>query len=884
MLRLSYYGLRNLARSHVRFYRKRRLVGSSHIPTMRTKDLRQDHKVVNVNAHSPEDVEKNLKTMGFQELDPLDSVEDIMLKYLKHTNSGFKRSSKNLNKLQQALSGQNKDEDTRLSILFDYLLEESELEIKRLAATGLTKVSPQKTIKEEQTNPSIENEKDLENAIFTDLFNTVDEDGKCYLTNTDFVYQILTDLNNRKNSASSNILSIEQMVQAFELAKLVPIEGRRKRGIFLAGNLIYSLGTVRMDPVNESFYIESLVNYGLYRKAYKLFESNKENVNEKWWYEMGMMIVLRANYLQKFDKLLSATDLRFHQQPYVSPKVLKLAIKKKLFLRDFEAANRLTDRFVDIVNKYGCKNFDEVIDEKQRIVTFKSELQADEFLNEIELPTDYDFITIIEYHLFRKNVTSAFKLMACYLEAPRNTKKNYQFLIVQMRLHLLKEFASLGESLKPHISPEVADQRLHDLEESFNTVVEEYHVNPSSCKELLFDSVASLVSNRVLTKTVENFVVGSTATSRESEETVFASKKFHGLIKLLLASGRENDAFKLLSKMEEAYKNAEEAPELSGKQFYAEVNAHHYAEFIEYFTLIAMKGSKKQIKNYETSVSEILERMKILNIPYNAVFQTRLLIFYRESNNFEKSFSLINKTLEAKDTDDFLAETDRTRLYNRRDITRPLYVEIWKTYSKYYKIFSKELERAEKKSNYIGWKMNVANIIKGTNVHPQFSARTIFRNMHHLDNVLPDHRMYYIILLTFMRRRDWAAIPAILSSMAELHGLSIPDNFVNYLMKGLEREFIIVQSKNQEAIGLDSEDARMKAKKSMQQLKKAGCFLKPQAGKPETADKLIEQVLMLLKFKSSGDYDFSDVKNAMREMESGKVNLQELIENVHSKN
>lgn len=846
--------------------------------------MRQDHKVVKVNASSEEEVEKNLKTMGFQELDPLNSVEDIMLRYLKHTNSGFKRSSKNLNKLQKALSGQDKNEDTRLSILFDYLLEESELEIKRLAATDFSKIPPPKTIKKELTNQSIDTEEDLENAVFTDLFNNVDEDGEIYLNNTDFVYQILTDLNNKKNSLSSNALSVEQMVQAFELAKLVPIEGRRKRGIFLAGNLIYSLGTVRMDPVNESFYIESLVNYGLYRKAYKLFESNREKVNERWWYEMGMMIVLRANYLQKFDKLLSATDLRFQQYPYVSAKVLKLAIKKKLFLRDLEAANKLTDRFVEIMNKYGCKSFDEVFDEKQRLITFNSELQADEFLNKIELPTDYDVITIVDYHLFRKNLSSAFKLMAHYLEPPRNTEKNYRFLIVQMKLYLLKEFTSLGESLKPYISPEVADQRLHDLEESFNTVNEEYHVNPSSCKELLFDSVASLASNRVLTETVEKLIVKSTATSQESEETIFASKKFHELIKLLLASGRENDALKLLSQMEEAHKTAEKFPELSGKQFYAEVNAHHYAEFIEYFTLMTMQGAKKQIKKYERSVFEILERMKVLNISSNAVFRTRLLIFYRDSNYFDSCFNLINKILEAKDSDDILAETDRTRLYNRRDITRPLYLEIWKTYSKYYKIFSKELERADKKSNYIGWKMNVAKIIQGTNVHPQFSARTLFRNMHHLDNVLPDHRMYYIILLTFMRRRDWAAIPAVLSSMAELHGLSIPDNFVNYLMKGLEREFIIVESRNQEALGLDLEDARMKAKKSMQQLKKAGHFLKPQAGKSETAEKVIEQVFMLLKFKSPSDYDFSDVKNAMQEMESGKSNLQELIDNVRSKN
>ncbi|QLL34191.1 hypothetical protein HG536_0G00480 [Torulaspora globosa] len=873
MMRSTHLALRSLLRTNVRFYRKRG-PSTSHITALKSKKLLRDERSSNLNGNGLNEMQKGLRGLEFEELDVEKSLEDVMLGYFERASSTFKRSSSNFKSLKKQLTAEGVTDDDKANVLFSYLLQEASLEIKRFETMNKEQLRAlRETRRDDMLHERVDSEKELEAGLVSSLFMPSSE-NETYLMSLDLIYEILTDLNNKKKPIGSKVLSIEQLVEAFELAKIVPIEGRRKRGIFLAGNLIYARGNVRMDPVNESFYIESLVNYGLYRKAYNLFETNREKVDERWWYEMGMMVALRANYLQKFERLLAMLDEKFPGYPYVSPRILKLAIKKKLFLRDLGSANALTTRLLDIVTTFGLNSSQ---DRAQKTVDFASEDEADMYLNERELPTSYDLLTVADYHLFRKNFNTAYKVMATYLDKVGNSELGYQYFVVRMKLNLLRDIKSLKSSLQTHMSPEIADFCLEKLQNTFDRIVKEANVDNSMCQDLLFDSIDSLVKDPLLTKTVEGLIVSSL----RDKDLLSPSKSFHSVLKLLLASGREADAMKVLSSMEQASKQCGQHKAGSNEHFFSEANAHHYAEFIEYYALQAVRR-RKQREAYQKKVSQILDRMSSLGVPYNSVFLSKLLMFYRQSDDFENSFTLINRILEEKRVQSNPPDADRTSFYNRRDITRGLYAEIWKLCSSYYYVFARELHTVEMKSNYGVWKENASKIVKATKVHPNFSIRTLFRTMVNDDNILPDERMYFTILVTFMKKRDWQAIPGILAAMIEVHGLSFPKNLSDYLRKGLDREHIMLERR------------QLKGRATLDQLTGAEPGFSDQLPKnnfgPEGTvkeinnySKLIEDILLLQKQKYPDDKNFFLVSEALEELQFSPSNMQELIDNVHSR-
>ena len=133
--------------------------------------------------------------------------------------------------------------------------------------------------------------------------------------------------------------------------------------------------------------------------------------------------------------------------------------------------------------------------------------------------------------------------------------------------------------------------------------------------------------------------------------------------------------------------------------------------------------------------------------------------------------------------------------------------------------------------------------------------------------------MYYVILLAFMRRRDWSAIPAVLIAMSKIHGLAVPESFVKYLMKGLEREFFLSNSKSLESKGLTSTEAKAKSRKTIQEYKKSGKLKIPAACHAETTEELIQQMQLLLQSTNSDAYSEENISAAMREMGIGENSL-----------
>lgn len=866
MLRASNSALRCLLRNNVRFYRRRR-PSTAHITALRGKKLLQNEKTSNLEPNSLGDVENGLKNLKFEELDVEKSLEDVMLGYFERASSTFKRSSTNFKSLQKNLTAEGVTDNEKTNVLFSYLLGETDLEIKRFETMDKEKLRALRESKSEDAlNDSIDSEKELERGLVSSLFKPSSE-NETYLMNLDLVYEILTDLNNKKKPVGARILSVEQLVEAFELAKTVPIQGRRKRGIFLAGNLIYSLGNVRMDPVNESFYIEALVNYGLYRKAYNLFETNREKVDERWWYEMGMMVALRANYLRKFERLLALVDEKFPGYPYISPRILRLAIKKKLLLRDFASANSLTTRLLDIVDTYGLDNDQ---NNTQKLINFTSENEADLYLNEKELPTGYDLLTVADYHLFKKKFDIAYKVMAKYLDKAGDSELGYQYFVMHLKLNLLRDIEPLKNSLENHMSPRVAEFCLGKLQGTFERIAKDANIDNTTCQDLLFDGVDSLVADPLLTKTVEDLIVSSL----RDKNLVSPSKSFHSLLKLLLASGREADAIKVLSNMEHVVEQSAQTECSVDKHFYPKANAHHYGEFIEYYTIKAARSrTKKQVAAWQKKVADTLERMNCLEIPYNAVFLTKLVSFYGQLEDFNNAFALINNIMKERSEQVSGSDTERTSFYNRRLMTKGLYTEIWKACSRYFYLFSQDSHTLKRKSNYRAWNKNVSKIVESTEVFPNFSLRTLLRTMVNDDNILPDESLYFTILVTFMRKKDWEAIPGVLAAMVEVHGISISKKFSDYLKKGIEKEHLL----------LDRQELNKSVPNGREMALPKGPRASGEVEECEIYDELVQSILVLQKHKHPDDVGFFQVSQALEELQFAPSNMQELINNVHSR-
>ncbi|CCK73437.1 Sov1p NDAI_0G04520 [Naumovozyma dairenensis CBS 421] len=854
----------------------------------------------------PNEIIKTLKqTHGFSDINDASPIEETFLQYLTFLNKGFQKSDQNLRLLKENLKSTGNNNNEKFNLIFSYLLTESTLELQRfkqLGPEGLKSIKQQQQQQsnDEDENSVVKNEKDLELRIMNEIFSTLTEKNKeneVYLHNVDFLFKILTELNSTitEDKGFEHGLSIEQFVEAFEISKLIPIEGRKSRGIFLSGNLIYSTKKVRMDPINESLYIDSLLKYRLFKKAFQLYDSRKDKVNERWWNELGMMILLRSNHLASFKSLLQTTDEQFNVFPYLSPRVLKLAIRKYLAINDHSMLKQLIDRFLLIVDTYGIEKSNSYMESSALMKTFQEENEASAYLNEQESYTTLDFASIIESLLYNKRINFASKLSSRFVELPQviNNDDHLKEFLTVTKLNLLKDFHSLKTFIEPHMSN--AKRNLGTLQEVFNDIIKGSRNESSPGNELLFDNINSLVSTPLLTNLAHEFIyneIASTSTRNQDEDPMTNSKRFYGLIKVLLVSGKEKTALKVLRKMEEARQlmNKKEGNE-TANEFYPEVNAHHYAEFIAHYTIL-LKASKinnaSKLKIYEHKVENILNKMSKENIGMNATFLSKLLIFYRTTFNLNKSFEIINQILDSKDIEQRLPDVSRTNFYQSRTITKKLYLEIWNCYYLYNKIFHDEIGRIKKTSNYVAWKNHSKKIKMETNIHPKFNSRWLLKTMLEQDNILPDDKFFHLIIATFIRERCWTVLPSVLILMNKRYNIKITTSLGQYINQGIKKEYILSETDklnqhHQYIEGttniISTDDNKFKAKQTITKMVNNGEILK-KVPIGESLELLVCELLKLLQFKNHNSSPLNEVLEVANELAVDNVIIQNIIDKI----
>ena len=853
------------------------------------------------------EVAAGLQKLGFEEVGGTNETanapgDSLFLNYLRHCSTGFKSSKRNLSALQRAFKEADPALDKR-PILFTYFLHEAELEVRRLHNYSPSEINEMIAAKSEELLESAMGSEDaLEQYVLSDWSAT--DPGSNYMIHTDALLTVLHSLTlDPSFKPSEEGVSMDSLVEAFEFAKSIPSPDKRHRGLMTAGRLIYSSGKVRMDPVNESFYINALLAFGNHREAYSLFKSRKDKFPEKWWYTLGLNITLASNNLRGFKRLLQETDDLFPETlPYLDIKVLRFAIKKFLKVDNVAMTTLLTNRFLEIVRLQGLSSEDEKKDAKFEM--FQDDNEANSYLNRVEAPTQHDFTAIINYFVHKKNMPMVKELFKTYVALP-NVNKDYNDFILRTNLNLLDDFASFKRMLdKGSGASSSSRENVEILEAEFQKIVASYDTSDTVVRSLLFKNINDLISHRSLSHAMATILNKSVAAeTEETEETdsqgdmpspSTKSEQYRTLLDTLLTTHKDDEALQTLDKLERNFVSHED-------ETLPQVNAHHYAVFIEnYYKRINYARNRKSL-TYDKYVEDILKRMNALSVPYNAVFISRLLKYYRSRNNLNNCFKIVGSLFDPgagsanpHSQDDSILPDTKANMFSRRELNSLLYSEIWRVYYDYYSNKQRPHYSVTGSNRKVMWRSYFAKVNESIDSIPDFDLIWLFKNMDINDNVLPSLKMYKIIVGTFMKSNNWNALPAVLTIMSDVHGIPVDATFAAYILLGLKREFIINEAqrcliKNPQCSIID---ARCHAQTVYSQRVKDKVFFNPyplinppktEPAPEVTVETVLTEILILLKYQNPYDVNFTSVIEAFGALGQSPENMAEIISHVNKK-
>lgn len=832
---------------------------------------------------TPSAVEQSLQKLNLAPL-PVDSQSNLQFIsiYLKKLNvMDYKRTTNHLNRFQSIVKKRKVESDVGLyRLVVKYLMEEADMEVKRLAQFGADYlIKSRLDVLQKQQDSGIKGEsEDLETFVMDNILSDGDTTNVHSIVNEKFPYlshlqslfHILNELRINPETKWDQYVSVEQLVEIFEMSKLIPDTEWSEKGIFLSASLLYSTKQIRMDPVNESFYINSLIKLGYNKTGFQLFRSNKDTIKEKWWMELGLMLSLVNNNLRSFQKLLYEMD-EIYPNAALSPKILKLAIRKyaKISLTNNIKINRLLDKVISSIEMHGIRKHRDEIQDK--MVNFNDEEEANQYLNRIELISYDDIVSVANSLLFNKRVELIGPFLNKILSLKDVDSSLWDILIIKTKLNLLKDFDSIKSLLpKSHHHSSVDKSNLRSFENIFKKITSSYiGQNDPVINLLLFDNINDLVSNYKLPIKIKELLQTLMSSNTANLQV---SEYFDVLLKSFLSMDNLTKAQELLKIMERMRTDPQFA--LKNKNKYPPVDIEHYTTMVRYYTSIAVRNRIPRIwKSSEQMITEITNKVNSFNLPYSSSFITRLIIFYREYKDFNRCFLIINETLNQSKQSNETAVTDIGQpTINTPLLRQKLYFEIWKVYFQFYKITSLELVTAGTQKNLKNWTSSYNTFQRASLLKPSFDLVSLFDTMVQRDNILPDEVFCKLIISTFMKNRNWSSIPAILTYFTHIFNIEFDHAFISTILNGVRKEFIANETENllKNDPSLSLIEARIKAKQESKILEKDEKIFSLTSNE-DVINSLLENIFLLLKYKNPFDTQFNEVKEVYQ-----KLNLMDI--------
>lgn len=132
-----------------------------------------------------------------------------------------------------------------------------------------------------------------------------------------------TDVDNNFWNAIRGFVSRRPGPQHIPLfAKLFEVAKGDMRAVYWVGRYLYSHKIVRLDPINEVFYLDALMAYGRTGTALSLWRSRlgrEDTTNDSYWLEVGALYHLQAHLLIGAEAITEKISQQF--QGYIPPRV-----------------------------------------------------------------------------------------------------------------------------------------------------------------------------------------------------------------------------------------------------------------------------------------------------------------------------------------------------------------------------------------------------------------------------------------------------------------------------------------------------------------------------------------------------------------------------------
>lgn len=542
-------------------------------------------------------------------------------------------------------------------------------------------------------------------------------------------------------------VSIEYMIQFFEISTQIPDNELSNRCIFLAGNLLYSSTNKRLDPINESFYIEALLLNSKYNKAVSLFQSRydkSEDIRkERFWLELGIKcnlskLTVEMSKDKSYSKCLELIELTKEKFNYIHPSVCILIISNFLSIGKTNEAYKIWLFMKEnIMDQIGLIDYIPVpegnlLNDKNYVYDYYNRIDAITFDNLKEIIIEFlkngdifEALTIIETGTKRDKEFMKFFLNKLIEDIPYPIRELVIHKLenenVSQKLHpsvvriLLKQLYNFRESstrseLEANILNETYEAlkarliSLTDLNNKImksasslnNTLLKEKdtdgtHNNTKKTKDLLEMKRQQIQLKEV--KYQELYLKCAEITSKIESGIELTSLDCRDILKFLtihrLSRKNLQLAYKVLAEMNTSLNNN------NSDGFFPGSNAHHYT------VLATVFGRMKQSKTRE--LFELISFMQNNNIDMNSHFANQVLLSFRRHKNYSKAFQFIEDYISVNDTTiepNTQLYTTILSIFNQSLISRRFKRENVRNYHNLPKWLNEELDPSDLKDKY----------------------------------------------------------------------------------------------------------------------------------------------------------------------------------------
>lgn len=383
------------------------------------------------------------------------------------------------------------------------------------------------------------------------------------------------------------------LLELFEVAKLQEGEQKRSYRIKQVGDVLYSYENVRLDPVNESAYIDALFTVGNRYRALELWQSRfgkRDVVDSSYWHEFGVLLYIRRFDWRRAEEIAADMESQFG---YVPPKLMIHFIK--LYCR-LDGHDKHVERWY--------KKLRDSVKNRKKITKMLSTAKSP---TAVEDPPDLNHLLVVLEELLRENY---WKLAQTVLKDLQKMKAEIPVLgMLDTIDKSTKQLSSASKDRRkrrsggrPKIGAESSDfVPLLSMLISINPEI----LNSTSLYQSWLRGLASMGLTQNAIQVLDAMVKRG---KEPSIDDMFA------LIQALLNKHESRSAWKLLERME------------SG-ELASQPTTQVYNQFLRYF--IRLEDSQL----VDQAVSHI-------QTPYNDTTLNMLLLFYFNTRQFTKLFEL----------------------------------------------------------------------------------------------------------------------------------------------------------------------------------------------------------------------------------------------------